>query len=189
MLLLAARLRFAGLRPKMFMYCVCFEDWQTCTNRLHSFIRKNCSQDGYIIIGHSLGGVLARAILPKLEIQPLALFLLASPTRACKAARRFAGLSLYRLMFGEMGQLLAQPRFMDNLPSPSVPTRIYAGIAGPTGRFSPFGEHANDGLLTLDETRLSDTPLLTLRWFHTYIMNASIVAHDIINARRLRRTT
>ena len=185
MLLLAARLRAAGLRPKLFAYFVTIENWQKCIHRLHRYIQKNRGDDGYVLVGHSLGGVLARAVLPQLDPQPQALFLLASPTKACAAARRFSGVGLYKLLCGEMGQLLAQQEFMRDLPQQLVPTKIYAGTAGPTGRFSPFGGHPNDGILTLDETSLPDIPVLAMPWFHTYIMNSKTVAQDIGHASHL----
>jgi alpha-beta hydrolase superfamily lysophospholipase len=87
-----------------------------------------------VVIGHSLGAVLLRAALPRLARPPVACFLLAPPTQASLAARRFAPRRLYRLFTGEMGQKLASQPFMDALPLPAVPTRIYAGTGGPRRR-------------------------------------------------------
>ncbi|WP_345324624.1 hypothetical protein [Candidatus Villigracilis proximus] len=33
---------------------------------------------------------------------------------------------------------MTNERFMQSLPLPDVPTKIYAGIAGPRGRYSPL---------------------------------------------------
>lgn len=138
MLLLAIRLRAQNLIPALFGYVPAFERWDSCVNRLKKFIEKRASTEPFILVGHSLGTVLIRAILPKLTHKPIACFFLAPPTRACLAARRFAPRFVYRIFFGEMGQLLAEPSFMDSLPAPDVPVKIYAGTGGPVGRFSPF---------------------------------------------------
>lgn len=180
MMLLAARLRLAGLRPKLFAYSAACEGWQGCTGRLQKFIERHAAQDDYIIVGHSLGAVLTRAVLPELRHQPKVCFLIAPPSDACKAARKFAPFSLYRVLTGEMGQLLASRQFMNALPQPNIATKIYAGTGGATGRLSPFGENPNDGVLTLRETLLPLVPVLTVPLIHTFIMNAKIVAQDII---------
>lgn len=180
MMLLAARLRLAGLRPKLFAYSAACEGWQGCTDRLQKFIEKHDVQGDYIIVGHSLGAVLTRAVIPALRYPPKACFLIVPPSDACKAARKFASLSLYRLLTGEMGQLLASRQFMNALPQPNIATRIYAGTGGSIGRYSPFGENPNDGVLTLHETLLPSVPVKTVPSIHTFIMNAKIVAQDII---------
>ncbi len=180
MLLLAARLRSAGLHPVLFSYSATFEGWDHCVTRLVQFVDKHTANDRFIMVGHSLGTVLTRAALSKLSHRPLACFFLAPPSQACSAARNLSHHFVYRLLTGEMGQLLASQPFMSSLPLPNVPTKIYAGTGGPTGRYSPFGEAPNDGILTVQETALSSVPLTTVPAVHTFIMNAKTVAEDIV---------
>lgn len=180
MLILAMRLRTAGIHPHFFAYLVAFERWDACVNRLESYIHQHTHDDDFIIIGHSLGTVLTRGVLPRLIHKPLACFFLAPPTKACSAAQRFAPLRLYKLLTGEMGQLLANPPFMDSLPLPDVPTKIYAGISGLRGRHSPFGEQLNDGVLAVAETQLPTIPSETVASVHTFIMNNKAIADDIV---------
>lgn len=180
MLILAARLRMAGIRPSLFGYMAAFERWDVCLKRLEKFIEKQAGADEFIVVGHSLGTVLARAALPRLTHKPLAFFLLAPPTQASMAARKFAPLRMFRLFTGEMGQLLASKQFMDALPVPDVPTKIYAGTGGARGRWSPFGEMLNDGVLAVPETMLPSIPIQTVAAIHTFIMNQKIVAQDIV---------
>jgi hypothetical protein len=180
MSILAMRLRAAGFRPMLFGYSAAFEGWEGCVKRLESFIERRVGTDRFIIVGHSLGTVLTRAALPGLTRKPLACFFLAPPTRACRAARKLAPRRLYRLFTGEMGQLLASREFMNSLPLPDVPTKIYAGTGGPTGRYSPFGEEPNDGVLAVGETVLPSVPLQTVPSIHTFVMNAKTVARDIV---------
>ena len=132
------------------------------------------------MIGHSLGSVLTRATLPLLIHQPAACFFLASPTRVCKAARNFAHYQVAKLLMGEIGQRLADKQFMESLPLTGVPTKIYAGTGGPRGRYSPFGEEPNDGVLTVQETLLPSVPVQTVPVLHTFIMNSKVVSQDIV---------
>jgi hypothetical protein len=185
MLILAARLRAEGIRSSLFGYVAAFERWEACVRRLEKFIDMKTGADEFIVVGHSLGTVLARATLPRLTHKPVAFFMLAPPTQASMAARRFAHLRMFRMFTGEMGQLLASKQFMDALPVPEVPTKIYAGTGGPRGRRSPFGEMPNDGLLTVTETMLPSVPMQALPVIHTFIMNQKIVAQDIVKIARL----
>ncbi len=179
MLILATRLRVFGIRPKLFAYSAASEKFDACAHRLQSFIEKHAEGEQFILVGHSLGTVLTRAVLPELFHKPSACFFLAPPTHACAVARRCAPHRIYQLLTGEMGQLLASPQFMNQLPVPDVPTKIYAGTGGPRGRYSPFGEAPNDGVLAVSETHLPSIPLQTIPALHTFIMNAKVVALDI----------
>lgn len=180
MSLLAARLRASNIRPHLFGYSVTLERWEGCVQRLEKFITKRVNTNDYIMVGHSLGTVLTRAVLPQLSHKPVACFLLAPPAQACKAARHFAPYRFFKLFGGEIAQLLANQQFMESLPTISVPTKIYAGTAGPRGRHSPFGNEPNDGLLTVKETMLANVPLQTLPVLHTFIMNSKVVTQDIV---------
>lgn len=180
MLRLARRLRAAGMTPRLFAYSAAMERWESCLNRLERYINKNATGDEYILVGHSLGSVLIRGVLPGLTHKPAACFFLAPPTNACKAARKFAPRLIYKMITGEMGQLLADAAFMAALPLPDVPTKIYAGINGPRGRYSPFGEECNDGILALHETELPDAHHQQVAALHTFIMNKQEVARDIV---------
>ncbi len=180
MSLLAARLRASNIRPHLFGYSVTFERWEECVQRFECFITKRVKTHEYIIVGHSLGTVLTRAALPRLIHKPAACFLLAPPTQACKAARHFAPYRLARLLGGEMAQLLADQQFMESIPPTGVPTKIYAGTAGPRGRYSPFGEEPNDSVLTVKETMLPNVSIQTLPVLHTFIMNSRVVTQDIV---------
>ena len=180
MSLLARRLRQADIRPHLFGYSVTFERWEGCVQRLERYIIKRVRNEEYIIVGHSMGTVLTRAVLPRLIHKPAACFLLTPPAQACKAARYFAPFRFTRLFGGEMAQLLANQQFMESLPVPNVPAKIYAGTAGPRGRYSPFGDEPNDSILTVKETMLPNVPLQMIPVLHTFIMNSKVVTQDIV---------
>jgi hypothetical protein len=188
MSILAARLQRAGIRPLLFGYSVTFERWEGCVHRLERFIKQRVKTNEYIIIGHSLGTVLTRAVVPRLDHKPTACFLLTPPTQACKAARYFAPKRFTRLLGGEMAQLLADQQFMSSIPPTGVPTKIYAGTAGPRGRRSPFGDEPNDSVLMVKEMVLPGVPLQTVHVLHTFIMNSREVTQDIIKSARVHST-
>jgi len=73
---------------------------------------------------------------------------------------------------------------MAALPLPDVPTKIYAGINGPRGRYSPFGEECNDGILALRETQLPGTSHQQVPALHTFIMHKQEAARDIVRFTR-----
>lgn len=180
MSLLAARLQANNIRPHLFAYSVTFERWDKCTQRLEKFIEKHVKDNEYIMIGHSMGSVLTRAVLPRLLHKPSACFFLAPPTRVCKAARLLIPRPLAKLLGGEFGQLLVNEQFMASLPITDVPAKIYAGTGGPRGRYSPFGEEPNDGVLTLKEASLPGVPLQIIRILHPFIVYSKAVAKDIV---------
>ncbi len=179
MLILAARLRRRGLAPVFFGYSVTFESFLGCTERLRRFIDLRMGGSPFIAVGHSLGTVLLRSVYPQLRKPPVACFFIAPPGQACRAARTLAPHRLFKLATGQMGQLLANPEFMDALPVPDCPTRVYAGNAGPVGHLSPFGTEPNDGILSVKEATIPGLPVTTVRKLHTFVMNAPIIADEI----------
>ena len=182
MLRLRRRLRRAGHTPILFGYSPTLETLQGVAARLAGLIARRVDAGHYALVGHSLGTVIIRAALGQLENRlPSACFFLAPPMTACRAARFFSRFWPYRLLMGEMGQLLADETFMRRLPMPPSPTRIYAGVGGPRAAWLPFGMEANDGILSLSEAtgafaeRAVEMPAL-----HTFIMNSRQLVDDMV---------
>jgi hypothetical protein len=186
MLLLAKRLRAAGMTTHLFAYSAAFERWLPCVERLRKFIAARTGDQRFIVIGHSLGCVLTRAVLPHLVRQPELGVFLAPPTKASSYAIKLAQWRLFRLLTGEMGQLLARQDFMDTLPVPDIPLRVYAGIKGPRGSWMPFGDEPNDGILSVKEVQLGEIPVQLLPTIHTVIMNSRQMTDDIVTAVQAR---
>ena len=180
MLRLCHRLRRAGHRAILFGYSPTFETLDGATARLVKTIAHRVAGD-YALVGHSLGSVIIRNALGRLhERPPIACCFLAPPMVACKAARFFSRVWLYRVVMGEMGQLLADEDFMSRLPLPAVPTRIYAGTGGPRASWLPFGTALNDVILSVAEaTGRFDGMVVEVPAIHTFIMHSRTVAADI----------
>lgn len=184
MALLARRLDAAGMRTKLFGYVAMVEGFAACRERLQRVVDQEAADAPAILIGHSLGTVLIRAACPQLRRPTLGCFLLAPPSRASRAACAVAPHRLFRLMTGEMGQLLADADFMNALPPPMAPTVVYAGTGGPRGRWSPFAGEPNDGVLAVAETQLPGARTQLVPAIHTFIMNSHAVAEDIVHTTR-----
>lgn len=181
MMLLRRRLRQAGHNPVLFGYYPTLEGLQSAVARLVGLIDRRVNTPHYALVGHSLGTVIIRAALDHLENRtPSACFFLAPPMVACKAAKFFSRIWLYKLLTGEMGQLLAADAFMSQLPMPSVPTRIYAGVGGLRSAWLPLGMEANDFILSVSEaTRGFEAEAVKVPSSHTYIMNSKLVFDDM----------
>jgi pimeloyl-ACP methyl ester carboxylesterase len=181
MMRLRRRLRRAGHNPILFGYSPTFETLQGATGRLVRLIGHRVDTAQYALIGHSLGTVIIRTALGQLENRmPAACFFLAPPILACKAAKFFSRFRLYKILAGEMGQLLAVDAFMLSLPMPPTFTRIYAGVSGPRAAWLPFGTEANDSILSVSEATCGVEALsVEVPALHTFIMNSPRVFADM----------
>jgi pimeloyl-ACP methyl ester carboxylesterase len=178
MLRVRRRLREAGHHAVLFGYSPTFESLEGASARLAKRIAA-FGGESYALVGHSLGSVIIRNALARLPAPPVACAFLAPPMVACRAARFFSRFWLYRILTGEMGQLLADAGFMQRLPLPLAPTRVYAGTAGPRRTWLPFGTEANDGILSASEAKGSFADAIEVPSLHTFIMHSRVVADDI----------
>ena len=183
MLLLRYRLRKLGHKVYLFGYLPTFDRLEGATCRLLNLIERKIGSNTFALVGHSLGSVIIRNVLPRLnQHPPAACFLLAPPMLACKAAKFFSRFWLYRLLTGEMGQLLADYVFMQQLPLLEQ-TKIYAGICGPRAAWLPFGHELNDCVLSITEaTGNAPVEILEVPSAHTLIMNSKVVFADMASA-------
>ena len=180
---LARHLRRSGYDAHVTGYVASVEPFARIVQRIRERV-AGLGEHGqrYVVIGHSLGGLLLRAALAKLSAGalPSHLIMMGTPHRPPRLAVRCQALWPYRLINGECGQILAQPGFFDQLPAPAIPYTIIAGSRGWMGWGSPFRSEPNDGLVAVSETRVcaNDVPLV-LPVRHTFMMNDSGVREVI----------
>jgi hypothetical protein len=182
MRLLGSRLRRLGHRVHYFEYYTRREKFTEIAARLINTIKITFpSNTPYVVVGHSMGGLLARASLPALEgCLPLHLVLMASPSRPPLLAPRAARSRIYRRITSDCGQQAANPEFYRNLPKPAIPTTIIAGSGGPRSRWLPYGYEANDGAMSVQETYLGpEYEVIQVPSIHTFIMNSRMTLHHI----------
>ena len=178
---LAVHLRLHGHRPSFFSYCAAVERWEAIQLRLRRRLTDLDSAGGdYVLVGHSLGGLLLAVALEGLsaDISPRHLFTLGTPMRPPRlliSAMRFRS---YRLLTGEAGHRLSDSNTYQLAPLPCPWTSI-CGTAGLQRRWSFFNE-PNDGLLAASEAYSpSSSQILFVDSFHTVIMNAASVRTGI----------
>lgn len=148
------RLRRLGYKTSAFSYFSSFQNLDSIKIRLLNRIAETAAEGEYAVVGHSLGGILLRDILMKLptEIdQPKRLFLLGSPMIATQMNKGLSRFAVYRLLFGQCGQLVASDARMEAIGTPSIPTTCVAGTQGFNGRRSPFGQRSNDSIVLESE--------------------------------------
>ncbi len=182
MLLLGYRLRKSGRRVHLFGYLPAVQRLEEAPTRLLGLLERKVGDNAFALVGHSLGSVIIRHALPRLSQPPAWCFLLAPPMLACRAAKFFSRFYLYRLLTGEMGQLLADDDFMQQLALPKN-IKIYAGTGGPRAAWLPFGHGLNDGILNVAEaTGSAVVEVLEVPSLHTLIMNSKVVFADMVRA-------
>ncbi len=181
---LLRRLRRAGLKTTTFGYSVVFDNFDTIVARLRTQIALLATTDDYIVIGHSLGGVLLRAALnslPPSSAFPRHVYLLGSPVRASRIATRLKNNWLFRSLAGDCGQLLGAVDRMNAIGPPAVPATGVVGTRGISDRFGIFGDEVNDGLVSLTEV---NAPWLIncvqVPIYHTLLPWSLLVANIIL---------
>jgi hypothetical protein len=183
MLRLGRKLRRAGHTVNLLGYSAAVEPFARIVLRLQERFARTAARGPYIVVGHSLGGLLTRAALGGQSSSftgPSHLIMLGTPNRPPRQARRYGSLMAYRWINGECGQLLRQEDFFARLPTLSIPYTIVAGTRGGPDRRA-FGDEPNDGVVAVSETLVtpSDTPI-TVPARHTFMMNDSRVLAAIL---------
>lgn len=148
-------LRQAGLKVSTFAYMVSLEPFEAIAQRLNQRMVDLAGQGDYIVVGHSLGGVLLRsamASLPDGARRPRHLFLLGSPVHSARLARVLKHNPVFRVATGDCGQLLASHERMAAVPAAPCPVTSVVGNKGPRLGLEPFSE-PNDGVVSCSETR------------------------------------
>lgn len=186
---LSRALREAGHEPGFVGYVAAVERFEAIRSRVRrQLVSAAASGAPYAAVGHSLGGLLVRAALadwPSALPLPARLIMLGTPNQSPRLARRLQRFWPYRLAMGEAGQLLARPAFFAELPDLPVPGTVVAGVRGIGGRWSPFGEEPNDGVVALSETRPCEgVPVVEVPAAHAFLMNHPAVRRLVTEALR-----
>ena len=174
MRLLGVRLHRHGYQVRYFRYYTRREKFSQIVERLVATIQALPQYQPYVLIGHSMGGLLARASLPALiDHAPIHLIMLASPSRPPRLAPLAQHNPIYRYLTNDCGQRVVTAEFYKCLPKPNIPTTIIAGTGGPPSKWFPLAPEANDSVLTVQETQLGpEYAVILVPALHTFIMNS-----------------
>ncbi len=171
---LARSLGRAGMATELFGYVAAWQPVDQIVNRLRTRIEAMADGD-YVVVGHSLGGLLVRAAvaaLPPGIRRPQRIILLATPNHSPRLARRFEHAWWYRMLNGDAGAMLAHESRMAAIPNVDVPCTMISGTRGISGRWSPFGDEQNDGVVAISETEMAGADeWISLPLWHPFIMN------------------
>ena len=149
-------LRANGVQTSVFAYIPAIQGFDNIAARLAARVEALAQADDYVLIGHSLGGVLLRSALstlPPATRPPTRIFLLGSPVRPSRLAIHFRKNPLYHLLTGDCGQLLASPKRMSAVAPLSVPTTAILGERPIRLTARHFSDEPNDGVVAEQETR------------------------------------
>ncbi|NDP47280.1 MAG: alpha/beta hydrolase [Sulfuriferula multivorans] len=181
---LMARLRTQGIRTHALGYAATFQSFVSIRNRLIAKIHALSANGDYVLIGHSLGGVLLRsavASLPPGTPLPRQIFLLGSPIQPSHFARKLHRNWLFRALAGDCGQLLASSARMAAIGPARVPTTSIVGVLGWTGWLNPFQGDLNDGIVSASEASAEwIAEEIRIPVIHTYLPSKSGVAQIIL---------
>jgi hypothetical protein len=176
------RLNQAGYETEHFGYTAFLESYSEIVRRLQKRLKVLSNQGNYVIVAHSLGGLLTRSALGDLScLLPEQVIMLGTPNRLPRLAPLACKLPPFRWFTGECGVNLSNPNFFAQLPRLSTPYTIIAGTGGFRGFGSPFGLEVNDGIVALNETLLdnSNQPI-ELPVFHASMMSEKCVQEAVI---------
>ena len=170
-----------GSKTELFGYLAFAETFDAIIERLRLRLQIIANQGSYCIVTHSLGALLARAVLGETPLkEPQHIVMLGPPNQLPRLALSAWQLPPFRWWTGQCGFNLTNPTFFASLPKPQSPYTIIAGIGGPRGFWSPFGDEPNDGIVALSETRLSqEDTIIQLPVIHTFMMNNKRVQQQV----------
>lgn len=181
MRLLGFRLHKLGHPVQYFRYYTRREKFEGIVNRFIQWVNTVTAGKPYVIVGHSMGGLIARAGLPLLQEKPPAhLILLASPNRQPRLAPYIRNNFLYKYLTTDCGQLVLTSDFYQQLPLPNIPATVIAGSSGPRAGWLPYGVEPNDGALSVQDAFLGEGyELIQVPSIHTFIMNSMLTLQHI----------
>jgi pimeloyl-ACP methyl ester carboxylesterase len=177
-------LRQAGLATETFGYAVSRQSVADIQALLTARVGLLAGRGDYILIGHSLGGVLLRAAVANLPAgtrRPRHLFLLGSPVGPSRFARWLRNNPVFRALTRDAGDLLGSPERMARIGPASGPTTAIVGTWGFPRALSPFGDEVNDCIVALSEVSADWLPdQVLIRVSHTVLPASRRVARIVL---------
>lgn len=176
-------LRRAGMKTTSFGYMTTLESFAAIKARLVMRVIALAATDDYIVVGHSLGGVLLRSALnslPTATIRPRHIFLLGSPVQPSRLAMRLKNNILYRALTGDCGQLLSSSERMGQVGSLKEATTSVVGVRGIAATHRFFAGEPNDGVVAVSEASATwISSQLQIPIVHTLLPSSRCVAKII----------
>lgn len=169
-------LRDHGLEAYSLNYPSTFQTVESHADDLEHLLNGLDGITSVSFIGHSLGGLVARELLSRKDgwrkkIEAKQLIMLGTPSNGARIADMMSGIKLFHAIAGPSGQDV-RPYNVQKLPLPDIPTYVIAGGRGTKTGFNPLFGEDNDGIVTVNETKIdgmADFKLVNV--IHTTIMD------------------
>jgi len=195
MAILTARLERAGLRVVNFGYPSTAEPIEALTARLRDEVVRCCAReaDSVHFVTHSMGGVL---VWTYLSGRPTAhqgrVVMLAPPSQGSEVVDAFSDSPLLRSILGPAGARLGTDTA--NATRHLGAARFSLGIIAGDRSLNPIGSWIipgpDDGKVGVDRARIEGAAdFMVLPATHTFIMNRSDVAEEVVHFLRHGRFT
>jgi pimeloyl-ACP methyl ester carboxylesterase len=186
---LAQRLEAAGYVVHNLSYPSRQADPDTLLDDVTTKIEMCCADAARLhFVGHSLGGILARAYIARSRPASLGrVVLLSPPNQGSEIVDTLAGSWLFQAVMGPTGGVLGTGP--DSLPN-RLPTPDYElGVIAATESINPFGSWLipgdDDGMVSVCRMRIAGmTDFITVARTHAFVMRGPEVADLVIRFLR-----
>ncbi len=179
------RLRRHGHTVDVVGYLAATEPFSDIVARVKAKIEEVAIKGEYVVVGHSMGGMLLRAALqdlPNLYRQPQHLFLLGSPVSPPRLAAKSQRELGFKWFSGDCGQLLSSRDRMNSINMPELPITSIVGTRGFPLTKKYFLNDANDGVVSVSECdhegieKVIEVPVI-----HTFLPSSKKVSDVLLN--------
>lgn len=188
MLILGQRLRWAGYRVTIAEYPSLTAPFAEHLDTMRAIVEECCSMASRVhFVGHSLGALVIRGYL--VEHRPDSLgrvVLLAPPNRGSLFVDWLDEMQLASEMLGPVGSALGTDTtdLPANLPHPDYEVGIIAGNRSTQPIGPPAIPGPDDGIVSIEQARIGDVPMLVLPRSHAFIANSRHTANAVIRFLR-----
>lgn len=188
MLILSQRLKWAGYRVTIAEYASLTATFAEQLETLHDIVAECCADAPRVhFVGHSLGALVIRGHLAGHRPDSLGrVVLLAPPNQGSLFVDWLVEMDLASDVLGPVGSALGTDTtdIPATLPHPDYEVGIIAGNRST----QPIGPAAipgpDDGIVSIEQARIGDVPMLVLPRSHAFIANSRHTANAVIRFLR-----
>lgn len=188
MLILGQRLEWAGYRVEIARYASLTAPFSEQVETVQRAVDQCCADASKVhLVGHSLGALVIRGYL--VEHRPDSLgrvVLLAPPNQGSLFVDWLEEMQLASDMLGPVGSALGTDTtdLPATLPLPDYEVGIIAGNRSTQPIGPPAIPGPDDGIISIEQARIRDVPMLVLPRSHAFIANSRHTASAVIRFLR-----
>lgn len=191
MLILSQRLAWAGYRVTIAEYASLSATFAEQLGTLHDIVEECCADASRVhFVGHSLGALVIRGHLAEHRPDSLGrVVLLAPPNQGSLFVDWLVEMDLASDVLGPVGRTLGTDTtdLPATLPHPDYEVGIIAGSRSTQPIGPPAIPGPDDGIVSIEQARIGDVPMLVLPRSHAFIANSRHTANAVIRFLRTGR--